>query len=142
MSYVKDLLVEKNALLEKFLHINQNEITLMSESNFDNLENFYHSRDCILDMIKKIDGKLDELSRGHLTPEELSREEKAEILIQMDQKNDLVQRILTQDLQILSAIEKEKSRIIVDLRSTNKNKKAIGSYKSDIKPTSTIDESA
>ncbi|MEZ4872438.1 MAG: flagellar protein FliT [Bdellovibrionales bacterium] len=142
MSYVKDLLVEKNVLLEKFHEINQNEIVLFSEDNFENLENFYHARDCILEMIKKVDSQIEDLNRGHITPEELSVEEKAIILQQMDRKQELVQLILAQDLQILSRIEQEKSKIIVELRQTNKNKKAIGSYKSDIKKDPRVNETA
>ena len=142
MSYVKDLLVEKNVLLEKFMDLNQAELVNFSEDNFDNLENFYHSRDCILEMIRKIDQKIGDLNRGHLTPEELSVQDKADILHLMDRKNEVVQLILAQDLQILSRIESEKSNIIKDLKKTQLGRKAIGSYKADIKEPKHVDESA
>jgi hypothetical protein len=52
------------------------------------------------------------------------------VLTAMNVKNDLVTRILAQDLQILSVIEQAKSEIIKELRQVQSAKKAVGAYKS------------
>ena len=48
----------------------------------------------------------------------------------LDTKNELVTRILSQDLQILSFIEDAKSEIIKELTVLQTSKKALRSYKS------------
>jgi hypothetical protein len=60
----------------------------------------------------------------------ISNEHKKEMIKAMNYKNDVAQRILSQDLQILSAIEQAKSNIIRELRTVQAGKKAIGGYKS------------
>ena len=130
MSEIISLLKEKNEHLERFLHLNTNELEFIDEGNFENLEDFYYSRDCLLTMINKVDERINDINRGLLTQSELSLNEKKSVISELDRKNDYVQRILSQDLQILSAIEKEKSCIIKELKKTNVVKKVFSSYKS------------
>lgn len=143
MSEIVQLLEEKNQHLERFFNLNADEIVNMDESNFENLDNFYGSRDCILNMINHVDKRIEDINRGLLTPDELTQNEKKSVLKELDRKNDLVQQILAQDLQILSLIESEKSEIIRELKKTSTIKKAFSSYKSeDRKSTGQVDESA
>ena len=130
MSQIIELLNEKNNYLEKFFKINEAELIHLSENNFENLDNFYTARDCMLNMIKSVDKRIEDLNRGLLTPEIHSDNQKKVILRELDRKNEWVQEILVLDLQILSAIEEEKSRVIKELRKTSVTKKAVGSYKS------------
>lgn len=143
MSGIVQLLNEKNEHLERFLNLNAEEIVNMHDGNFENLDTFYSSRDCILNMVSKVDKRIEDVNRGLLTPDDLSADEKKQVLRALDRKNDLVQQILAQDLQILSLIESEKSEIIRELKKTSTIKKVFSSYKSEErKTTGQVDESA
>ena len=129
MDAIVKLLKDKNYHLEKFYTLNEQELINFVDGNFDNLEVFYQSREVILDLIRCIDRMIESASEESQVVN-VSAEMKKEILNYMDAKNDLVSRILAQDLQILSVIESEKSNIIKELRQVQSAKKAVGSYKS------------
>ena len=141
MDNIINLLNDKNYHLEKFLEINEAELMNFSEGNFDNLEVFYQSRETILDLVRCIDRLVEAAAGTHSDPTSVSDDNKKEILKAMNQKNDLVTRILAQDLQILSAIERAKSDIIKELRQVQSAKKAVSGYKSGA-PTNKLDEKA
>lgn len=129
MQNIIQLLNQKNFHLEKFFELNEKEIINFSEGNFDNLENFYNTRESILDLIRCIDKLIDESNQ----PESaigISDVDKHRILKALDKKNDLVTSILSQDLQILSFIEAAKSDIIRELSQVKMARKAVGAYKS------------
>lgn len=142
MNAVTTLLKDKNEHLFKFLQLNETELINFTQGNFDNLEIFYQSRETILDLVRCIDGLVEVAlkdspdANGGITPEE-----KKELLQILNKKNDLVTRILAQDLQILSVIERAKSDIIKDLRQVQAARKAVGAYKSGDAPNS-LDEKA
>lgn len=141
MQVIIDLLNEKNFCLEKFVRVNENEIANFTAGNFDNLEDFYASREGLLEIIKRIDFLLDEKNQVPVDAASISDEFKKEILDAQKSKNELVTQILKQDLEILSALESAKSEMIRELGSVRGNKKAIGSYKSGLS-TSRLDEEA
>lgn len=129
METIINLLKDKNYHLEKFHDLNAAELMNFGEGNFDNLEVFYQSRETILDLVRCIDRLIDAATEAQgesLTP---SDSEKREISACMNMKNELVTRILSQDLQILSMIEQAKSNIIKELRQVQSAKKAVGAYK-------------
>jgi hypothetical protein len=128
MVNVMELLNEKNDVLARFHDLNEQELLNFADGNFDRFELFYQERENLLEIIKTLD---DEIGHAHLPGAAVksSDDERARVLRLMDVKNDLVQRILAQDLQILSLIETAKSEIIRELRTTNEAKKAIGGYK-------------
>jgi hypothetical protein len=99
------MLKEKNFFLEKFYFINESELTNFRNGNFANLENFYSERESILNLIGKIDVILEEADLLKVESSQLTPMEKKSILGFLDRKNDLVNEILTQDLEILSVIE-------------------------------------
>lgn len=141
MDTIINLLKDKNYHLQKFYQLNEGELLNFADNNFDNLEIFYQSRETILDLIRCIDRLIDAASSAHSSPGEISAAEKREMLNAMNAKNDLVQQILAQDLQILSVIEIAKSDIIKELRQVQSAKKAVGAYKSGEAP-SKLDEKA
>lgn len=118
--------------MEKFYTLNEEELVRFLEGHFENLEKFYESRDCLLELVHKIDKKIEKINQNCFEVSVVSDQQKREVLEAMSFKNDIVQRILAQDLQILSCIEEEKSRIIKDLKETKTVRKAIGAYKSGI----------
>ena len=134
METIINLLKDKNYHLEKFLQLNEGELLNFTEGNFDGLEVFYQSRETILDLIRCIDRLIDAAAGSHGDAPVVSDQHKREMIAAMNIKNDLVQRILAQDLQILSVIEQEKSSIIKELRQTQGAKKAVGAYKSGDAP--------
>jgi len=129
MDTIINLLKDKNYHLQKFYQLNEAELINFSENCFDNLEVFYQSRETILDLIRCIDRLIEAASQAQ-GDDQATDQQKKEILGAMSTKNDLVTRILAQDLQILSVIEKAKSEIIKELRQVQSAKKAVGAYKS------------
>lgn len=141
MNFLVELLDEKNEYLNKFYNLNEKEILNIDEDNFENLENFYTTRECLLQMIEIIDKRIDSLQSGVVAPNSLSKAEKDRVKKCLDKKNNIVQAILNQDLLILSKVENEKSQIIKELKQSKMSKKAIGSYKSNTPKINKIDES-
>ena len=141
METIINLLKDKNYHLEKFFQLNETELLNFAEGNFDGLESFYQSRETILDLIRCID-RLIEAASGTQAANQVNDRHKREMIVCMNAKNDLAQRILAQDLQILSVIEQEKSNIIKELRAVGGAKKAIGGYKSGDAAAPKLDEEA
>src|SRR5262245_60385582 len=115
METIINLLNDKNYHLQKFHQMNETELMNFTEGNFDGLEVFYQSRETILDLIRCIDRLIEAASAAQETVE-ISDQNKQAMLKAMNMKDDLVTRILAQDLQILSLIEQAKSNIIKELR--------------------------
>ena len=110
MNAVMTLLRDKNDHLLKFLQLNEAELINFTTGNFDNLETFYQSRETILDLIRCIDGLVDvALKNSPVEESNIAPEHKKELLQLLTRKNEMVQQILSQDLQILSVIERTKS---------------------------------
>ena len=126
------LLNQKNHYLEKFYSLNEAEILNFSQGFFENLESFYKNRESILEMIKFLDAELDQVQRntGEAEAQSMKIETRREIQAAMAVKDEYVNRILAQDLEILSCIENAKTLIIRELQEVKKNKKVVGSYKS------------
>ena len=123
------LLREKNSYLEQFFLVNEHELINLGAGDFDNIEAFYQAREKILELIRCIDQMMNEeshrMSTGIVTA---GIKVEAEELLQS--KDEWVESILAQDLQILAYIDREKSNIIRELRSTNKARRAVGAYRS------------
>jgi len=122
------LLDQKNHYLEKFYSVNETEILNFTKGVFDNLEDFYQTREKILEMIKYLDGELEQVQKCQDIVS--SDEDRRHVMASLAIKDEYVNRILAQDLEILSCIESAKSSIIRELQDIRKNKKAVGSYKS------------
>jgi len=121
------LLTQKNHYLEKFYSLNEKELLNFAESNFDNLDYFYQSREKILELIKYLDAEIEQTHQeDHLVEDSDRREIRALLAV----KEEYVSRIISQDLEILECIETTKSSIIRELQDLKKNRKAVGSYKS------------
>jgi hypothetical protein len=131
MNTIISLLKEKNLFLEKFFAVNEHELINFVDGDFDNVEAFYQARDKLLLIIREIDLQIDqrqqELSNQKLTPRD---EDRIRVSLALVEKDEIVERILSQDLQILSMVEREKSNIIRELQTVGQTKKAVGAYKS------------
>lgn len=130
MDTIINLLKDKNFHLQKFFQMNETELMNFSEGNFDNLEIFYQSRETILDLIRCID-QLIEVAAEDQEAKDATDKHKQDMIKAMSLKDDLVTRILAQDLQIISLIEQAKSDIIRELRTVQSAKRAVGAYKTN-----------
>lgn len=142
MKQVIQLLEDKNMHLEKFFRANEAELENFSAGNFDNLEDFYRIREGLLEVIRKID---DMIEASNNAPDQnvlIDEQERRLVMSALQYKTDLVNRILEQDLCILSAIETAKSDIIKELAQVRSARKAIGSYKSGAGSAKRVDEEA
>ena len=82
-----------------------------------------------MDLVRCIDRLIDAATASQGVPDKISDSDKRTVTSCMHLKSELVQRILAQDLQILSMIEQAKSNIIKELRQVQSAKKAVGAYK-------------
>ena len=125
MNRVISLLEEKNHYLEKFYSVNEQALQLFQLGNFDSIEEFYQTRERILEIIKYLDEELDKEDSTGFTVEI-----KNVISENLKIKDQYVGNILTQDLEILSCIDSAKSSIIRELQEVKKTRKAVSGYKS------------
>lgn len=130
MKRIVTLLNQKNHYLEKFYSWNETHLKNFVLGNFDQIEPFYENRERMLEMIRYIDGQIEQirLKTDHLigANEELIARQVRDSL---KTKDIYVARILEQDLQVLSSIESAKSEIIKELRDLQKGKRIVSSYK-------------
>jgi len=134
------LLNQKNHYLEKFYSLNEIELLNFAKGNFDTIESFYNMRDKILEMIKYLDQQIDS-AQGSMTGT-ASTEIKMQVKEALAIKDEYVNRILAQDLEILTCIESAKSNIIRELQEVRRAKTAMGRYKSGKTPTRRLNEEA
>lgn len=128
MTSIIDLLTEKNGLLEKFYKINEQALEKFLAGNFEGLEAFYEGREGLLTIIKKIDEKIESMNQIVIDKSQIDNAIKRVILSALEYKNELVSRILEQDLKLLSAIEMEKSSLIKELTQVRTARKAVSAY--------------
>ncbi|MAE73414.1 MAG: hypothetical protein CL675_04915 [Bdellovibrionaceae bacterium] len=129
MQRIVDLLNEKNDYLFKFYRLNEEQITSLSEGRFDHLDEFYNAREVLLELVSHVDARIEDFNREVLEPGHITESGKKAISLALREKEDVVQRILAQDLEVLSFIEKEKSKMLVELRQVKMGRKAVGGYR-------------
>lgn len=122
------LLKEKNNHLEMFYDISERERKSFKARNFDNLEDLYRIREDILENINTIDLKI-EVYSASANKSQLTDTSKKEIESCLGQKEKLVNKILEQDLQILSCIESEKSSMLKKLTSVRTGRRLLKAYR-------------
>ncbi|MGE0763291.1 MAG: hypothetical protein AB7N80_08435 [Bdellovibrionales bacterium] len=130
MENIIGLLQDKNFHLQRFYEMNETELMNFVEGNFDNLEGFYNTREAILDLIRCIDRLVEQANLALVEPVLISNEHKNAVAQALTRKNEIVTKILGQDLQILSVLETAKSNIIKELSQVKTVRKAVRAYKS------------
>lgn len=124
------LLRDRNHFLEKFCNLNECELTRFTNGNFDNLENFYQTREKILDLIRFTDAKVEKAMGTMTESNPISKSDKHIVRAIMMVKDQLAEKILKLDLEILAIIDATKKNIIKELQEVRQAKKAVGGYKS------------
>ena len=126
MKRVLELMEQKNHYLEKFYTVNETSLQNFLNDNYNDINEFYNQRENILEILKYIDRELLHISSQseHGTTYELESLKKHLI-----DKDLFVQKIIEQDVAILSCIEAAKNQIIRDLKDLKKGQKVISAYK-------------
>ena len=125
MNRLITLYYEKNHYLEKFYSCGETELKNFLNGEFQNLDAFYETREKILEMIRYVDSQV-EKSYEKI---QLNDPEKRELKKALDIKDEYVQRIMEQDLEILSCIEQFKSSLIIEMQNLQRGKKVVSRYK-------------
>ncbi|MEK6774749.1 MAG: hypothetical protein AABY64_12470 [Bdellovibrionota bacterium] len=130
MTRILTLLNQKNHYLEKFYALNEKELSNFLIGNFDSIETFYETREKILEVIKYIDSEVEKTQDNVIqaTSPAFGTIRKR-IADSFKVKNLYVEKIVQQDLEILSCIESAKNSIIRELQLLNRGKKAVTGYK-------------
>jgi hypothetical protein len=131
------LLSERNRYLSQFSVINKVQIERLKNGNFEQLSEFYMTREHILAVVEKIELLLSQ--KLEQTSTEVSDENRSSVEGLLQAKDKVIKEILDQDLEILSTIEKEKSNILTELKTLKKGRQTISAYKSGI-TTTKLDE--
>lgn len=114
VQFLFNLLEEKNSYLLEFHKINNNEIERLIKGHQDNLENFYYSRELLLNAIDKLDKQIAKEEQNACF--EAQQEEKRKLKEILLLKRNMVLSILDQDLTIISLVDR--------LNKTNEKKSA------------------
>lgn len=128
MSKVLDLLKEKNFYLERFLEESKKERTRFKARHFDNLDSLYNKREQILLNIESIDRRISEIcaEEGEDILMAPKKDEMKSLLLSIKAN---VQSIMAEDLEIISFIENEKTKIIQEIAKTKEGRKVLKGYK-------------
>ena len=128
MDLIIALLEEKNHHLQMFLEVSVNERRSFKARNFDNLEELYSMRESLLEGIRSLDKRI-HLHSADVQADALSTEQRQMIKTLMEQKQTLVNSILSQDLVILSCVENEKSNMIKKLTTVRDGRRLLKAYR-------------
>lgn len=127
MTRIISLYQQKTHYLEKFCTVNEEALLHFQQGVFDHLESFYQVREDILKVLQYIDTQIDGAQQEISNPSVQDREQ---IRAALQQKDVFVDKIIEQDLRVLSYIDQAKSEIIRELQGLKKSKTAISRYKS------------
>lgn len=126
MKRLLELMDQKNHYLEKFYTINETHIVMFLKNRYEAINDFYNSRENILEILKYIDQEIRIVSHA-ATEESLLDVQKLKESLQL--KDTFVKKIIEQDIDILACIESAKNNIISELKEVRMGKKVISAYK-------------
>jgi hypothetical protein len=129
MANILELLREKNYYLERFLEESKREKSRFKARHFDNLDNLYKMREQILLNIQSIDERISRIC-AHSEDSLLPSPTGGEMANLLDKIKLNVRAILEEDLQIISCIEDEKTKIIREISTTREGRKVLKGYRS------------
>lgn len=125
--YIKYIL-ERNHYFEKYHSLNEREINKFESGNFSGIDTLYENRQAILDIIDVIEQRMNDSTLE--LPSSIDAETKSELSSLLSYKDELLKRILEQDIHIMALIETEKNNIINELAESKSGRKAVSAYKS------------
>lgn len=126
MKRLLELMEQKNHYLEKFYSINEVALDLFLKDQFETINEFYDQRENILEILKYIDS---EISLESSSAENTSAHGVDRLKEALSVKDLFVEKIIEQDISILSCIESAKNSIIRELKDVKKGQKVVSAYK-------------
>lgn len=126
MKRLLELMEQKNHYLEKFYSINEVALDLFLKDQFETINEFYDQRENILEILKYIDS---EISLESSSSENTSAHGVDRLKEALSVKDLFVEKIIEQDISILSCIESAKNSIIRELKDVKKGQKVVSAYK-------------
>ena len=103
-----NLLEEKNSYLLEFHKINNKEIERLVKGRQDNFENFYYSRELLLNAIDRLDKQIAREEQAACFEARKSEKKKLQEILRL--KKSMVLSILDQDLTIISLVDRLNQR--------------------------------
>lgn len=128
---VLKLLRIKNKCLSKFLKVSEGFLESIRTKDLSDLLEFHARRDSIIRAIDLFDRKISE-AVARLDEIEKTNELKAEIERLITDKDEIIFKVLDVDARIMSHIGRESERIQREITDSQRQKDAIGRFKSGI----------
>ena len=128
MVSIIELLKEKNFYLERFLEESRKERASFKARRFDNLEPLYKKREQILQNIQSIDARINKMCADK-SEEILNMPNKGEMQTLLKTIKDNVRYIMEEDIEIISCIENEKTKIIKEISQTKEGRRVLNGSK-------------
>ncbi len=128
---------ERNRYLKKFYTINNEQLKNLKSKKFEQIEDFYKTRQSIIDIIDILENKIEDIASSLRF--EPSDQIKTSIRYELKKRDEIIRRILEQDLEIISILNEQKIEIVKEITSTAKNRKVFGAYNSE-KPNKILDQ--
>lgn len=125
MEKVVELLTERNRILKKFSNLNEKQLEHMTGGNYDNIDEFYHNREVILQIVSYIETHIREFIHSESAIHQVPNTLRTQVQACLKAKDEIVTHILEQDLELISQIEKAKTKIITELQSTEKSRQVL-----------------
>ena len=100
-----NLLEQKNSYLLEYHKLNIDELRKLADGRMDHLEDFYYSRELLLNAISRLDVKI---SKNTIESLEVNKSQKKKLVDILNLKRKMVMSILDQDLAIISLVNELK----------------------------------
>lgn len=122
---------EKNYFLEKFCQLNETQFKLLQQGHIEGLDYFYNQRESIISIVRNIDAKITKCLTAP-DSQKLTGPERESVKKAMAIKDEYVNLILGQDLDIIAHIDALKVNIFNELKAVSSTKKMVNGYKSEL----------
>ena len=126
---ILNLLQTKNRYLHRFHEVTLDFQKQADVGQFEALEVFQNERDLILKILNLYDRKITE-AVGSLPQMERTTNLSDEVERLLNEKNELVHRIILADEKIMTKISEEKAKLTKEISSTEKSKTLVKKFKS------------
>lgn len=124
MSRALDLMKECNQVLLRLHDLNKQQISSLTNGDFNGLDLFADKRQAVLEMLDVLEEQLD----GKL--KSLEESDKSNMHKEIKLRKEVLQGVLEQEFKLHQLLEKEKTKVALEITHNKKNHKAVSSYKS------------
>jgi L-cysteine desulfidase len=132
MTNIFDLLERRNEYFLRFLLLSQSFREKVFRGDLNDLELFYDNRESIINIIEHINTRLnEEVENFDEKKYPITKQAKTTVKSCLDYRDELVKKILDVDLELMVALDREKDKVIEELKQVGKTHKTFSSYKSE-----------